>query len=63
MCDHGRSRILTYDIPPHRWLEKCSGCGRLAYMTLDNVLVPLLMPAITVGAASEISDLGFDSNG
>ncbi len=62
-CDHARSTVLTYNVAGHRWLEQCQGCNRLAYMTLSNVLVPLIMPDITMGSASEIRDLGFDSNG
>jgi len=40
-CPHDRTRILTYDAMPYRWIYQCQHCGKLFATTLDNYRIAL----------------------
>ena len=46
-CPHDRGQIVAYGWRGHRWLEVCKNCGRPAYVTHYNEIVPLYAPQST----------------
>jgi len=51
-CPHDRSRILTYDAAPYRWIEQCY-CGQMFAVTLDNHRLKLGADEIDIDDVAE----------
>lgn len=52
VCQHVRGHIVEYGWRGHRWLEVCKECGRPAYVTHKNEIVPLYSAPPTGGDAT-----------